>query len=161
MGNLKLSPRNWTRIKSTTLRAKPFPGTPTKFQPIQPLIFPVDTPLCVVLLSNPQASYRWYSAGFVGSYLYSGAFVSRQIIKIKNWHLGLDRPELIDFRHYNTSNRRYALEINSRPWHRQMKVEVWKYKNEINDSVDEYIQSIKEQLNTIEQQVQNLTDYSL
>jgi len=162
MGNLKLSPRNWQKIKNKKIWAKAFPGTPTKFQPIEPFIFTLDTPLCLVLMSNPVARYNWWLAGYVKAYLYSGAFVSRQIIGTQqSWRIGLDRPELINFRHYNTTNRKYALEINTRSWHRQMNIQVWKYKGQIIDAVDEYQQENREILEQIRITTQNISDYSL
>lgn len=162
MGNLKLSPVNWQKTRTRKFRAKSFPGTPTKFQPIEPFIFTVDTPLCVVLMSNPVAKYNWWLAGYVKAYLFSGAFVSRQIIGTQqSWKIGLDRPELIDFRHYKTTNRKYALEINTSYWHRQMNIQVWKYKGQIIDAVDEYQQEMRAVLEEVRNLAQNLSDYSL
>lgn len=161
MSNLRLSPVNWQKIRTRTLTARQFPGTPNRFQPIEPFLFTVDKPLCVVLMSSSTARSNWWSAGFVKAYLYSGAFVSRQIIGVKSWQLGLDRAELIDFRGYKTSNKRYALEINTRPWHKQMKIQVWKYRGNVNDAVDEYQQIMGQQIADVAELVKNLTDYSL
>ncbi len=156
MGNLKLSPRNWQRIRFRRLRAKPFPGTPTKFQPIEPIIFTVDIPLCVLLMSNPVAKYNWWLAGWVKTYLYSGAFVSRQIIGIQESRkVGLDRAELLNFRHYKTTNKKYAIEVNTARWHRQMNFTIWKYKGEVADAVDEYQQEIKLAVDELKRLIQN------
>ena len=161
MGNLKLSPVNWQKIRTRTLKITRFPNNPTRVQPISPFIFTVDTPVCIVLMSNPQAKFNWWSAGFANAYLFSGAFVSRSLISIKQWQIGLDRAALLDFRKYKTSNRKYAIELTTRPWHTQMKIQVWKYRGSVDDSVDEYQQQIKAALDEVRELTQNLTEFSL
>lgn len=154
MARLKLSPKNWALIKNSTLKARPFPGTPTKFQPINPVAFRLDTPLCVVLISSKTAKYNWWSAGFCQAFFYSGAFVNRQLTGIKNWHIGLSRPVLLDFREYEAN--KYGLEFTFRPWHRNIKLQVWKYREDLTDATDFDIQRILADLGRIEEKIDSL-----
>lgn len=157
MARLKLSPRNWAIVRTRSLKAKPFPGTPTKFQPIQPIAFKIDVPLCVALIESSTAKYNWWSAGFAQAFFYSGAFVSRQLTGFKNWHIGLSRPVLLDFRSYEAVQ--YALEFTFRPWHRNIKLQVWKYKEELTDAVDLDLQTIIADIARIEKKVDDISEY--
>ena len=157
MARLKLSPRNWALAKKRTLKAKQFSGTPTKFQPINPVAFKIDKPNCVALIQSRTAKYNWWSAGFCQAYFYSGAFVNRQLTGFKNWHIGLDRATLLDFRHYEANQ--YALEFTFRPWHRNIKLQVWEYKEDLTDATDFDIQRVLADLARLEKKVTDISEY--
>lgn len=157
MARLKLSPRNWALARKRTLKATPFPGTPNKFQPINPILFKIDKPVCVALLESSSAKYNWWSAGFAQAYFYSGAFVARQFTGFKNWHIGLSRPVLLDFRRYQANQ--YALEFTFRPWHRNIKLQVWKYKEDLTDATDTDIQRIFADIARLEKKVDDISEY--
>lgn len=157
VARLKLSPRNWALVKQRTLNARPFPGTPAKFQPIQPVVFKIDVPVCVALVDSSSAKYNWWSAGFAQAFFYSGAFVNRQLTGFKNWHIGLARPVLLDFRAYEANQ--YALEFTFRPWHRNIKLQVWKYRNELTDATDIDLQRILADIARLEKKVDDISEY--
>ncbi|BDA73066.1 hypothetical protein CAL7716_072320 [Calothrix sp. PCC 7716] len=156
MARLKLSPKNWRLIKNVNRLARQFPSG-AQWVPIPPDIFKISVPLCIVLISAPEAKYNWWFAGWVKAYLYSGAFVSRQLIGIKDWRLGIDRAEIIDFRFYEANQ--YALEISFPKWHRKIKYQVWEYTGTLTDATDTDIQRVLAQLASIEKKVNDISEF--
>lgn len=151
---LKLSPRNWQSVFSRNVTAKKFPGS-NRYQPLEPVVFFVDTPLCVALLSSRTANYNWWLAARCQAYVYSGAFVNRQLTGLKQWTVGLDRAILLDFKEYNF-NTRYALEFVFPKWHRTMNVQAWKYASPMSDATDEDIKLVKEQITRLETKIDQI-----
>ncbi|WP_157229268.1 hypothetical protein [Rivularia sp. PCC 7116] len=144
-------------MKNRTLSARRFPGTPTKFQPIDPITFKVNTPVCVALIESRSAKYNWWSAGFAQAFFYSGAFVNRQLTGFKNWHIGLSRPVLLDFREYEAVQ--YGLEFTFRPWHRDIRLQVWKYQSDLTDATNIDLQRILADIARVEKKIDDISEY--
>lgn len=157
MARFKLSPRNWALVKTSTLKARRFPGNSNKFQPINPVAFRLNTPVCVALIENRTANYSWWLAGWCQAYFYSGAFVNRQLTSIQEWKIGLSRPVLLDFRKYPAQT--YALEFTFAKWHRDIKLQVWKYTGDLTDAVDVDLQKVIADLARLEKKVDDISEY--
>lgn len=158
MARLKLSPRNWALIKTSRLKQrKVTTATRTAYTKIQPVLFKVDTPICVALIESSTAKANWWSAGFCQAYFYSGAFVNRQFTGFKHWHIGLSRPVLLDFREYEAT--KYGLEFTFRPWHQNIKLQVWRYKQDLTDATDIDLQRILADITRLEKKIDDISEY--
>ena len=155
MGHLQLNPLNWRLIKNVNRFGRQFPSG-IQWSPIPPDIFKVSIPLCVVLVSAPEAKSNWWFAGSVKAYLYNGAFFNSQLIGIKDWKLRLDRAEIINFRFYEASQ--YALEISFPKWHRKIKYQVWEYTGDLFDAANIDIQRVFSQLADIEKKIDDISN---
>lgn len=155
---LKLSPVNWRMVRERTLKAKSFPGLPKKYQPLEPLAFRVDSPLCIALLSNSQAKYNWWLAGHCQAYAYSGAFVSRQLLGLEQWTIGLDRAIFLDFRKYTLNQNQYALEFTFPRWHTQMNIKVWQYNANLAEVLSQEIEILRDAINAPLERIESKID---
>ncbi|MCC5619246.1 hypothetical protein LC605_30080 [Nostoc sp. CHAB 5836] len=155
---LKLSPVNWQMVRERTIRAKAFPGSPKRYQPLEPLAFRVDSPLCIALLSNSQAKYNWWLAGRCQAYAYSGAFVSRQLLGLEQWTIGLDRAIFLDFRKYTLNQNQYALEFTFPHWHTQMNIKVWKYTSPLSSVLSPEIEILRDAINVPLERIESKID---
>ncbi|MEH2120013.1 hypothetical protein [Nostoc sp.] len=140
---------------------KPYPGSPNKYQPLEPVAFRVDSPLCIALLSNSQSKYNWWLAGRCQAYAYSGAFVNRQLLGLEQWTIGLDRAILLDFRKYTLNQNQYALEFTFPKWHRQIRLQVWQYVSPLSEVISPeneiIINSLSAPLERIESKIDGLS----
>jgi len=155
---LKLSPVNWQLAKQRTVKAKTFPGSPNKFQPLEPIAFRVNSPLCIALLSNSQAKYNWWLAGRCQAYAYSGAFVSRQLLGLEQWTLGLDRAAILDFRKYTLNQNQYALEFTFPRWHKQITLQVWQYASPLSEVISQETEALINTINAPLERIESKID---
>jgi hypothetical protein len=151
MPRLKLSPINWSLIKQVNLSKNKNPK-------INSWRLLTTTPVCLCYLTNPVAKSHWWLGGSVKASFYSEAFVNRKIIAFKQWKLKLNTAELLDFREYQANS--YVLEFDFPYWHKQIKIQVWRYKFDLKDAIHTDTQQILSELNLINQKVTDISDFN-
>lgn len=149
---------NWQQLYSTSVNAVSLGAGSVLFAPIETILVPIliESHIIAVSVTSANAKDTWYFGGLISQKINLGLTVgglpdSDGVQKSK---LYLNRLTLLILPKLTSS---YAVEVEIPKWFRQVSLIIWQYIGIETDTTEDIIQSVKNDLQSIESKIDALS----